>query len=37
MFNKYPKDKSQLLAKTCLDVAQQGETKYDGRNSANKQ
>ena len=33
----YPKDKSHLLAKKCLDVAQQGETKYDGRNSTNKQ
>jgi len=30
-FNKHPKDESQLLAKMCLDVAQQGETKYDGK------
>ena len=36
-FNKYPKYKSQLLAKTCLGIAQQVGTKNGGSSSKNKQ
>ena len=36
-FNKYPKYKSQLLAKMCLGIAQQVGTKNGGSSSKNKQ